>query len=204
MHPISEALQRHYRTTLAEHGASSRGVDWGDEASTARRHQQMLKVVRDPDRRFSILDIGCGYGAFADVLEASGLDHSYHGVDVVEEMIALARQRRPDIDVVCGDFSDLPFGKVDYAVCNGIFTQKLEASALDMERFMKAMVRKMFDTVTVGCAFNVMSSRVNFFAPNLFYMSPSELLSWCLSEVTREVSVNHAYGMYEYTVYLYK
>jgi hypothetical protein len=50
----------------------------------------------------------------------------------------------------------------------------------------------------------VMTSKVNFYANNLYYRNPSEMLAWCQMEITPFVKLNHAYPLYEYTVYLYR
>lgn len=62
-----------------------------------------------------------------------------------------------------------------------------------MDHFLEALVRQMFALCKVGIAFNVMSSYVNFTAPNLYYRSPVEMLAWCMSEVSTKVMLDHAY-----------
>ncbi len=50
-----------------------------------------------------------------------------------------------------------------------------------------------------------MTTKVNFFANNLYYRNPAEMLSWCLAEITPRLRIDHAYPpLYEYTVYLYR
>lgn len=87
-------------------------------------------------------------------------------------------------------------------VCNGILTQKLGATIRDMDEFLKLLVRRMFDSCRIGCAFNVMSSHVNFMSPNLYYRSPAELLAWCMNEISARVILNSAYPLFEFTIYL--
>jgi SAM-dependent methyltransferase len=203
MSKISQALAAHYRTTLAEHGPTARGVDWRDDETANIRHAQMLKLILPSDRPFSVLDVGCGYGAFADTLLEAYPNARYHGIDLVEEMVAAGRARHPKQQFSLGDFAEMDLGRFDYIVCNGIFTQKLDASALEMETYFKQMVKKLFTSATIGCAFNLMSTRVNFFAPNLFYRHPAEVMTHCLSDLTNKVRIDHSYGLYEYTVYLY-
>lgn len=204
MNPISQSLATHYRNTLAEHGATARGVDWRDDKTAAIRHAQMAKLFLPEADTFTLLDVGCGYGAFADMLHPHYPNARYHGVDIVEAMIAAARVNHPEHSFTVGDFAESDLGQFDYVICNGIFTQKLEASALAMETYVKHMVKKMFASARIGCCFNLMSSRANFFAPNLFYRHPAEILTYCLSEVTSNVKLDHSYGLYEFTVYLYR
>jgi SAM-dependent methyltransferase len=202
---ISELLQKHYKSAITQHGPTAKGVDWGDDRTAEIRHKQMRKVIVSCDRKISLLDVGCGYGAFYDYLKSEQIDVDYLGIDVVEEMVDLARKKHIQGTFIHTDFlsydSALAF---DYAICNGILTQKLDVSLLDMECFAKEIIKKMFNVSKIGCCFNVMSTRCNFFAPNLFYRHPSEILSYCLNEITNNVVIDHSYGLYEFTVYIYK
>jgi hypothetical protein len=49
-----------------------------------------------------------------------------------------------------------------------------------------------------------MTTKVNYFSNNLYYKNPAELLSWCITEITPYIRIDHAYPLYEYTVYLYR
>lgn len=94
--------------------------------------------------------------------------------------------------------------KFDYVVCNGILTQKLDSSIFEMDKYAKKIVKKMYELCEIGIAFNLMTTHVNYFASNLFYRNPIELLAWCMTEITPKVRLDHAYPLFEYTIYLYR
>ena len=95
--------------------------------------------------------------------------------------------------------------KYDYVVCNGIMTQKLKASNIDMDKFSNLLIKKMWSLCNVGIAFNVMSTHVNHQVENLYYRNSIELLGWCTSELTSKFKIDASYKLwYEYTVYLYR
>lgn len=206
---ISKALAEHYASTFEAHGASPQGVDWG---SDPRDHFLRLDRMLDVTRRgtpagasVSLLDVGCGFGSLLDRSLALGLPLAYTGIDICEPMVLAARQRHPKARWMAGDILTTPdIQRHDFVVCNGILTQKLGTSNRDMDQFLKALVRQMFSLCKVGLAFNVMTTHVNFNAPNLYYRNPAELLAWCMSEVSTKVILDHAYPMFEYTVYLYR
>lgn len=202
---ISELLHDHYKKTALQHGPTAKGVDWGDDRTAEIRHKQMRKVIVACDNEISLVDVGCGYGAFYDHLKSEQINVDYVGIDLVEEMVNLARSKHSGGTFINADFLSYDGrSEFDYAICNGILTQKLNVSLLDMEKFAKDLIKKMFHVSRVGCCFNVMSTRCNFFAPNLFYRHPSEILSYCLGEITNNVVIDHSYGLYEFAVYLYK
>jgi len=206
---VTQALGRHYADTFARHGPTSRGVDWGErEADLHLRYDRMLDVI-DPDasREVSLLDVGCGYGGLLPYARSRGYQLTYTGIDVVEPMIAWAKQHITDGRFVVGDVLDtdaLDADGYDYIVCNGILTQKLDTPGLEMDAFAQRLIRRMFELCRAGIAFNVMTTAVNFHSDNLYYRSPAELLSWCMAEVTRHFRIDHAYRLYEYTLYLYR
>ncbi len=200
---ISALMREHYGHTFSQYGCSTEGVDWGNkEIPVAIRHRNMEAVIHE--RPASILDVGCGYGAFLDhVTEPAGIN--YTGIDLVEGMIKSGQERHPEATFICGDILNHTFeeGTFDYVICNGILTQKLAASQSEMDRFAKRLIRKMYTVAKKGIAFNIMSTYVNFQAENLYYKSPLEMLGWVMQELSPHVRLDHSYPLYEYTIYLF-
>ncbi|MEN3369794.1 MAG: hypothetical protein V7609_1937 [Verrucomicrobiota bacterium] len=207
MDPISRALQKHYAEKFSAHGATPEGADWGpDETRTRLRYNKMLAVADlAHTKRPSLLDVGCGYGGLQQHATRRHLDFEYTGIDVASNMIEWARSNITSGKFIHGDILDHSFNrKFDYVVCNGILTQKLEATALEMDQFAARLIRRMFSLSTIGMAFNVMTTKVNYFSNNLYYRNPAELFSWCLNEITPRLKLDHSYPLYEYTMYLYR
>jgi SAM-dependent methyltransferase len=203
----TESLRRHYSDKFASHGPTSEGVDWGpNEERMLLRYDKMLSVIADvPETKLSLLDVGCGYGGLLTFMGKLGMQVDYTGIDVAENMIEWATQNQPAGKFLCGDALEFNFDRdYDYVVANGVLTQKLQTSSVDMDRFASKLIRRMFATCRYGIAFNVMSTKVNFFANNLYYRSPTELFAWCISEISPHIRIDHAYPLYEYTVYIYR
>lgn len=209
MSDISRKLGEHYGRAFAAFGATPKGVDWGEsEDDHQLRLTRMLAVMdtgtsaRDTP---TMLDVGCGYGSLLSLVQERSVSLDYHGVDICEAMVQTAAARFPSQRWTAGDFLELEFDtRYDYVVCNGILTQKLDTSIKDMNIFARTLIGKMFATCNVGIAFNIMTTHVNFMADNLYYRNPVELLGWCISELTSRVRLDHAYPLFEYTVYLYR
>lgn len=204
--PISEQLREHYARRFAEHGATSEGVDWGpDEARMLLRYEKMLALLRPGQAPVSLLDVGCGFGGLRRFAAERGHELDYTGIDVADTLVAWARENQDGGTYEVADVLEYaPGRRFDYVVCNGILTQKLGAPGLEMDRYAGRVIRRLFELCEVGAAFNVMSTKVNFFADNLYYRNPAELLAWCLTELTPSVRLDHAYPLYEYTLYLYR
>ncbi len=67
-----------------------------------------------------VLDVGCGSGAFTEVLQQRGF--AACGLDISSKLIALARRKFPDIDFHEGDAENLPFeaGAFDGVLLSGL------------------------------------------------------------------------------------
>lgn len=206
---ISYLLGEHYGRTFSVHGATPEGVDWGpDPADHLLRLDRMLAVLElgnQQDTQPTLLDVGCGYGSLLDLIHQRGLSLTYTGIDLCPQMVEFAKSKHPHHEWLVGDVLTMDTQRhFDYLICNGVLTQKLSASIHDMDLFLRVLVSKMFDLCNIGIAFNVMTTHVNFMAPNLYYRNPVELLGWCMSALTPRARLDHAYPMYEYTVYLYR
>ena len=211
MDKISQKLGKHYQDTFETHGPNSQGVDWGpDESKLALRYQQMLNVVKENNaletaETIKILDIGCGYGGLLTYLQNNNHNIEYTGIDLAGNMIDWAKKNNKSGKFISGDIFNYEFTeKFDYIVCNGILTQKLDVSGGDMDIFAMNLIKRMFALCTKGVAFNMMTTKVNFFSNNLYYKNPAELFAWCINEITPCIKLDHSYPLYEFTLYLYK
>jgi SAM-dependent methyltransferase len=204
---VTRLLRNHYAATFAEHGPTVQGVDWGtDDARAELRHEKMAVLFdQSAGARPTVLDVGCGYGAFLGFLIARDAEVDYTGIDTVQAMVDHAAESFPAATFVCGDFLQTDLGLFDYVVCNGVLTQKLTATDAQMADYANRLIRKMFDSCNRGVAFNVMSTAANFMADNLYYRDPAELVAWALANVTRRIKLDHLYApLYELTLYLYR
>ena len=205
MKNISLKLRDHYREKFLKYGQTPKGVDWKDKKSADIRYKIMLNVLKSNLKNKSILDIGCGYGGFYNFLKKADSSIKYYGIDIVEEMIDEAQKSCPSGIFYNMDFLNKNFSlKFDYMVCNGLLTQKLSISEEEMDKFSKKIIKKMFSLSNLGCCLNLMTSECNFYSNNLFYKCPKKTLDFCISEITKKFKIDHSYGLYEYTIYLYK
>jgi len=201
-------IVEHYERCLAEHGDTHRGVDWPRLDDVDTRHGVMLGVVaNDCETPVRLLDFGCGAGHFYDYLQQQGLDRfTYAGLDVSQRFIDLCRSKYPTVPFHCVDVLDdgAEVPECDYAILNGVFTEKRSLTFAEMFGYFQEVVAKVFARVTKGMAFNVMSKHVDWERDDLFHLSCDDLARFLCGSLSRHFVFRHDYGLYEYTAYLYR
>jgi len=191
---------------LGEHGDTCQGVGWPKEEDAGARYRVMLDVIRDRSRKNTLLDLGCGCSHFLDFIKKNGITGiEYSGLDLSDKFLELSRAKYPHVTYYKADIlsQDLA-ARFDYVIMNGIFTQKVDLSFDEMLGYFKKMIPKAFAICDEGVAFNVMAKQVDWERDDLFHLPLSTLAEFLAGEVSRHFVIRHDYGLYEYTVYLYK
>jgi SAM-dependent methyltransferase len=201
-------IVEHYERCLREHGDSYLGVDWPSRKDLETRYRAMLGVIRPEDKKpVSLLDFGCGAAHLRGFIKKTGRKGiRYLGLDLSKEFVDLCRRKYPKDAFYCVDAlkpgSRLP--AFDYAVMNGVFTEKRKMMHKEMFAYMQKLLAKVFLRSRKGVAFNVMSKRVDWELPAAFHLGMDDLSKFLTAKLTRNFAIRHDYGLYEYTTYIYK
>ena len=164
---------------LRAFGATPQGVDWNSSESQSLRFRLLLNVLEDAAGA-SLNDFGCGYGALADCLGATGRQLSYRGFDISEAMVAAASDRHAG-ENWCSFTSDPGrLQPADYTVASGIFNVKLSHSDDSWREYVMQTLVTLDALSDRGFAFNALSTYSD---PakrrsDLFYADPLEI-DWC-------------------------
>jgi SAM-dependent methyltransferase len=198
----------HYESCLARHGDSHLGVDWPSRADAETRYHVMLDVIPPAKAAVSLLDFGCGASHLYEHILKAGLESriSYSGLDLSARFVALSRKKFPQAPYYQLDLLDDATGlpEFDYVVMNGVFTEKRGLSAEEMLAYFRALVTAVFQKTRVGLAFNVMSKQVDWERDDLFHLPFDVLAAFLTTQISRHFVIRHDYGLYEYTVYVYR
>lgn len=196
---------QHYDKCFETHGDSAKGVDWPNQEDALKRYDVMLGVVRDLDNDNTLLDIGCGAGHFYEYLRVLKSKVHYEGLDISSAFIDHCRGKFPDIKWHCIDLLEQSFEKrFDYVVMNGVFTEKLDLTFEEMLAFWKSLLLRAFEICDKGLVFNVMSSQVDWRRDDLFHLPLDTMADFLHKQVSRHFTIRRDYGLFEYSVYIYK
>jgi Methyltransferase small domain len=197
-----------YEACLQQYGDTYQGVGWTRSAEQVdRRYQIMLDVIKDTSAKVTLLDFGCGASHLYEYVRRRGLDFIDHsGLDVSRRFLELSKSKFPtntyyEVDVRDGGWQLPPF---DYVVLNGVFTVKRGLTGEAMFEYAKAVISRIFPYARAGLAFNVMSKHVDWERDDLFHIEMDRMGSFLTREVSRHFVIRHDYGLYEYTIYVYR
>ena len=204
--PNFDQAKNYFEERLTDHGATARGVDWKSESAQELRFSQLMKVI-NPEKAFTLLDYGCGYGALAEFIIRTGYPMAeYYGFDVLESMIAVARdgQEHPASCTFTSKYEDLI--PVDYTIASGIFNLKLEVPYETWTEYVLSELHKMNRLSIKGFSFNMLTkySDMDYMRPHLYYADPCFLFDYCKRNFARNVALLHDYEAYDFTILVRK
>ncbi len=203
-------IVKHYEECLEKHGDSHLGVDWPKAEDVDKRYQVMLELILIHEKEFdnrSLLDLGCGAAHLLGYINKKKIENiSYSGLDISPKFVALSQEKFPTqtfyhLDVL---ESSAMLPSFDYIVINGAFTEKREMSFDEMFDYLKSMLRIVYSKSNKGIAFNLMTKHVDWERDDLFHVPFDTIAAFISKELSRNFVIRNDYGLYEYTVYVYK
>jgi SAM-dependent methyltransferase len=192
-------VERYYTGRLQEHGATAKGVDWNSADSQQLRFKQLARLWED-QRKISVIDFGCGYGALVDYLDGAGVEYAYQGFDISEPMIREATTRAQGRGMFTTDVEELQ--PADYVVASGVFNVKLKTDSKVWDEYMTTTIAKMASLAKRGFAFNALTSYSDAEKrrDDLHYADPLHWFDHCKRKHSRFVTLLHDYPLYEFTI----
>ena len=196
------AVASYYDSRVGEFGPTPWGADWTCELTQQLRFVQLLKIV-GRRRRFSLNDLGCGYGALlAFVREHWGDAIDYAGADVAPRMIEHARA------LAAGDanasFVEGPvLARVaDFSIASGIFNVQLGFGRRAWESLVRDVLRELRRASRCGFAVNFIEPPKPGVEPlqGLYRTLGARWADHCASEFGADVEVLAGYGLREFTL----
>lgn len=205
-----DKIVEHYEECLEKHGDNHLGVDWPKLEDVNTRYKVMLDLLwfnENSNNNISLLDFGCGTAHLFEYIKEKKYDNiEYSGLDISQKFYTVAQKKFPDNAFYCMDILEnsdtLP--NFDYIIMNGVFTEKRELSFEEMWNYFSEMIGLVYKKSNKGLAFNVMSKNVDWERDDLFHVSYDLLTNFLCKNITRNQIIRNDYGLYEYTVYLFK
>ena len=186
-------------------GAHHKALAWYDAERMQRRFDIFAGLIMDvpEERRISINDHGCGYGAMFDSFRdlPSMRQGHYYGYDISPEMIEAARRRiqDPRAEFIV---SHVATEEADYSFVSGTWNMKMWASDSDWRNFVYENLRQLWSKTRVALGFNMLSINNPFREDTLYYADPTHMLAFCRDALTPHVRTVDRLEPREFVVFL--
>lgn len=194
---------------LDRYGDSHLGVGWTKKKEYADlRYRVMLDALRPHwQRPLEILDFGCGLAHLKNYMEDTGIEGlTYTGLDLSDKFLAASRAKFPETTFLQVDLMQpgAAIPEYDFIFLNGIFNSRGTNSDAEMTDYMQTLLRNVWKFTRKGFAFNLMSKYLDWERDDLFHMPFDPVAAFLDREISRHFVVRHDYGLFEYTVYVYR
>jgi len=198
-------------------GYDVKTLGWGSEGQQSYRFDQSINGVLFRNESV-ILDIGCGFGDFLNFLKIKNKPFSkYIGWDLNPDLINEANNlwdKNDEKEVVfeVQDIQSIEIKKTPVAnigFMHGVLNLKLD-DGIDNWEYTKELITKAFQCVDELLVIDFISSEIveNYPVEDFInYNSPTKLLSFVFSDLTKKVKLDHSYDAIpqrEFTLYLFK
>ena len=200
---VKEGYERH----LVKHDPHSpEAVHWRGKDKTWLRFK-ILTEIDDLNGKV-LLDFGCGNALLLDYLKEKGIKVNYYGWDISEKMVNVARNRHPDanfrsLDIFEEDLDNY-IGFFDYILISGVFYIKFDSDDAVHERWMQAILLRLWPLTRLGIGFNCLTEYVDWRDESLYYASINKLLDFIVGNLSRWFVIRHDYKLWEMTFYVYR
>lgn len=198
--------EAHWRSKI---GSANDLVEAVGSESLSHKHlrYERLAQVFGAEQRFSVHDIGCGVGHFADFLDEQFPDRDieYSGSDIMPDYVRLASERRPDRKFILRDILSADGVRpADYVILSGIFHQRGTVSLRDWYDYMASLLLQSWSLARRGLAFNVLSQMADHYHPDNYYPNTQEVLSLVRRRMSRFVQMDATTPLFEDTFIVYR
>jgi len=200
-----DRIAGYFNDAFQTHGATPQGAGWRDQESQELRFSKLIQITRG-NRTGRIVEVGCGWGAFALWADREGWDFEYIGYDISPEMISAARPACRSLNNASFEFGAGPLAPADWVVASGIFNVRLDTPDADWRRQVDETIDAMAQSARLGFAVNFLTgfSDPDYKEPYLYYPYPGEMLDAVMSRHGRTAVLLHDYPLYEFTILVYK
>lgn len=175
-----------YRKLIKKYGnLDIKSLGYADKKSQEVRFKVLSEIGIKAGA--TVLDLGCGYGDFADYFPTC----IYTGYDIMPEMLEEARTRHPRLRFV-EKFPEDEF--FDWVIACGVF---------NLPGWDKTLLAKMFFHCNFGVAVNFISAYSTKKIKDRVYHRVEDILDITLN-LTNKWTIRHDYRPNDWTLYLWK
>jgi len=201
LEPVLASFERRLR----QFGADPKSAFWKNKEWQIRRYDILSRLFDVADRQggITIIDYGCGYGAFFDYLQDRPvMDASrYIGIDMSAAMIAEAEARIRDPRVSFRRHL-IATEDADYTFACGTYNMNLGADRDEWAAYVKASLSQLRSKTSKALGFNMLRSDAPEKYPGLYYADGREFVEFCKQSLGPDVSFTEDQPLPDWTIFV--
>ncbi len=189
------------RYALIQHGYHPHSLLW----SNTEVQELRFKILADIGifRGDSVLDVGCGFGDFADYLDRKNKAVEFTGIDVSQELLLEGQKHFPKLKLIQGDLFDFNPApqRYDYVTLSGALNRKYDGAS----DYTFQLITRMFEACKKGIAFNLLDARHEWTARrwDLQSFHPDKIRE-LVSQLSSNYKIVDGYLENDFSVYIYR
>lgn len=169
-----DIVKSYYGPKLQLGGPDYRVLGWESSKAQEARFSVLVDYVVLQGK--SLLDVGCGLGTLTRFLSRKKVKVRYTGVDILQDMVACAKERHPDHEFHCIDLfskSKGMSGRYDVVYASGVFNLDFH----DDGKFMETGVAKLIRIAKSTLVLNFLHHKSPTREKTYFYTSPERIVA---------------------------
>jgi len=195
------------RSALQRNGFHPNALFWSSKEVQELRFNVLADIgIRAGE---SLLDVGCGFGDFADYLTQRKTPVNYTGIDISNDLLEVGRVHYPQLTLIEADlfeYNPKPFS-YDYVMLSGALNRKFMGNngAESATDYSYQVIARMFESCKKGIAFNLLDARHQWTAERWDLQSfyPDKVISF-ISQLTTNYQLIDGYLENDFTVYAWR
>jgi len=168
---------------------------WFSKKRQAARFSNISELIflNASNKKFSIGDIGCGYGGFLEYLNRhhSSADWEYVGYDIADRVIdyCLNNSQTAEVKFIKGS---RPYRNADFHVMSGTYNYAPETSVRIWSTYIRNELKHILDKTNQCMIFNLMiADKPTISNSDIFYEELGSFLSFCDKQLGQTTVFEH-------------
>ena len=175
-------INNSYSNRLMKYGKSPQGLFWKNSFTQIHRFELIVTALNKYSnlKKFTICDIGCGYGKFFEFLrdKLKNSTFQYQGCDLNNKLIDYCTKNYSDKN--CNFYKkSSPKSIVDFSVMSGTFNLSVTDDIKIWEKYILKNLASIWKQTNKIMAFNLLNQNERMIKQGLYYTNKSWIKDIC-------------------------
>lgn len=190
-----------YSNEFKKYGDSPKAVMWPKGRQNLRFDALMQHVPKN--KRFTILDFGCGLSHLIEYLTQNYGDFEYTGCDIVDDFLNHNRKKYNQHKFF-NSIDNQVRKNYDYILVSGTFNILYSDDIDKNTKLVYDQIKLLFEKCNIAISINFMNDQVDYKSPNAYHQNVIEIYDFCCKNLSKRIIINQSYMPYEFTITIYK